>query len=280
MQEIQIMKRIFLVCIFLLPVLIERTNAAPSDTNSVILRSLEDVNTSIESLRLRIKNIKDSVDIAISETKERNARYNKNIMANDPNLLEAERKATFVREVLEELRKNPPDARARSQYRIINNKEDSSLRAYIDINRPDNTLTAVKEQRNGTIVVTFRYPFKSSPLKQAMEDVRKIKDEYTGPQVKELQELTVVQNSVGAFYQSIARIRRMRDANSVNFEQVKQEIENLDKKTSDTELTVRSELRRISEKYQRNNSTKDESGAPQLKNKADESADPAARIRH
>jgi hypothetical protein len=246
------------VCVFS----VEQTKPASPDTNSATSKGLEEVKTSIESLRLKIKNIKDSVDTAISEAKERHARRNEDVIANDPEVLIAERKVEFVREVLEHFKKYPmPKWRDIWVYKKYNiDTGDVEWRA--ETNHEDKTVKVSKYQDDGSLL-EFTSPYSLGPdtLRRAKQEAQNIKTELARPQVEELRELTVVQNSIGALYQPLARIRKMLDVNSVNFKQVKQEIKNLDKKITDAEITTPNELQRISKKYQANNVTKEESDA-------------------
>jgi hypothetical protein len=244
----------------------EQAKPAFPDTNVAASKDLKELKTSIESLRLKVNKIKESVDTTISKEKKRHAQQ----ILNDYELLQAQRKVSLIREALGEYKKHPPTKGVTRQayYNFGPNGEKDTDRISVDIDYVGKTITARKRQDDGTIMtVTFQYPSPSSPLEQAMQEVQKIKSEIARPQGKEIQELTVVRNSVEPLLLDIVKIKKMLDANSVNLEQVDREIGNLDKKIADAEAATHNELLRISKKYQGNNITEDESD---VNNKADE----------
>jgi hypothetical protein len=240
---------------------------ASPDTNFAGLNGLEGLKTSIESLRLKIKNIKDSVDTAISETKKRHAQQRNDVMVTgDSELLRAERKIEFINEVFAKS-KEIKDEGAKSVFLT-----ETEVKQYgpkweftIAIDYVEKTLTASEKQEDGSFIEdTFKYPLDHKELTQATQELQRIKREIQGkkaklsrPQADELRELADVQNSIGVLDVNVVRIRKMLDVNSVNLGQIKQEIGNLDKKITDAELTTQNKLQRISKKYQTNNATKE-----------------------
>ena len=271
---------------------VEQTKPASPDANSAVLNGLEEVNKSIRSSQTKIQKIKDSIDTAISETKRRHARETKDATAVDPDELRiAELKVSLVKDVLKEIRDNPilpqdspvllsytPDiiqSKSNEWFRMNITRKTANGNDVIDIMYvyASNTIFASKYRAfsddKTRLEVAFKYPSKVSPVEQAMQEVRKIKSkkepkELINLHVKEIRELADVQNSIGVLDQYVGKIRRMFDVNSVNIEQIRQEIDNLDKKITNAELTTQSEILRISDKYQRANFTNSKANETQL----------------